>query len=121
MPLITAPITLNASEVYASLSNMIISQEIFADNIADGYRSLVDRARVDGGLYGDMKLFVATDVLRSYAWTGDNEASNLLNIYRAPDPATQKIELSIFRQIPVTVDYYLSKRAFMGEGVFSAL
>lgn len=120
MPIITAPITLNASEVYASLSNMIISQEIFADNIADGYRSLVDRARVDGGLYGDMKLFVATDVLRSYAWTGDNEASNLLNIYRAPDPATQKIELSIFRQIPVTVDYYLSKRAFMGEGVFSA-
>ena len=102
MPLITAPITLNASEVYASLSNMIISQEIFADNIADGYRSLVDRARVDGGLYGDMKLFVATDVLRSYAWTGDNEASNLLNILSMTSlPTVLSLALSLSIQTSI--------------------
>lgn len=120
MPVLNTVITLNANEVYAALSNMIISQEVFADNISDGYSSLVDRARVDGGLYGDMKLYTATDCLRSYAWTGDNEASSLLNVHRAPEPKTQKIELSIFRQIPITVDYYLSKRAWMGEGVFSS-
>ncbi len=120
MPILTGVITLNANEVYAALSNMIISQEVFVDNIADGYSSLVDRARVDGGLYGDTKLYTATDILRSYQWTGDNEAANLLQIHRAPDPVTQKITLDIFRQIPITVDYYLSKRAWMGEGVFSS-
>ena len=120
MPVLSTVITLNANEVYAAMSNMIISQEVFADNIADGFSSLVDRARVDGGLYGDTKLFVSTDILQSYQWTGDNEAANLLNVYRAPDPITQKIELNIFRQIPITVDYYLTKRAWMGEGVFSA-
>lgn len=120
MPILTGVITLNANEVYAALSNMIISQEVFVDNIADGYKSLVDRARVDGGLYGDTKLYTATDILRSYQWTGDNEAANLLGIHRAPDPVTQKISLDVFRQIPITVDYYLSKRAWMGEGVFAS-
>ena len=120
MPVLNTVITLNANEVYAALSNMIISQEVFADNIADGYKSLVDRARVDGGLYGDTKLFISTDVLKSYQWTGDNEAANLLAVHRAPDPATQKITLDIFRQIPITVDYYLTKRAWMGEGSFSS-
>ena len=120
MPIYNTVITLNANEVYAALSNMIISQEVFADNIADGYESLVDRARVDGGLHGDTKLFTATDILRSYQWTGDNEAANLLNIHRAPDPVTQGIVLNVFRQIPITVDYYLSKRAWIDEFAFSS-
>lgn len=120
MPIYNTVITLNANEVYAALSNMIISQEVFADNIADGYESLVDRARVDGGLHGDTKLFISTDILRSYQWTGDNEAANLLNIHRAPDPVTQGIVLNVFRQIPITVDYYLSKRAWIDEFAFSS-
>lgn len=110
---------LNVNEIFASLYNMIISITTFAGNIEDGFSSLVDSNRVDGGLYGDTKLFVDTDILKSYPWQGDNEASNLLAIHRPKDPKVQKIELNIFRQIPLTVDHYLSKRAWGSETAFS--
>ena len=56
--------TLTANEIYNTLANMIISQQVFADNISK-HQTLVDKARVDGGLYGDTKLYYATDVLKS--------------------------------------------------------
>ena len=46
---------LRSNEIFAALYNMIISQEVFADNIKG--TDLVDEARVDGGHYGDTKLF----------------------------------------------------------------
>lgn len=98
---------------------MIISQEVFSDNIYDTKASLVDRARVDGGLYGDTKLYYSTDVLRSYAWLNDKEAANLLNVYRPNAPEVQAIYLDVFRSIPLTVDNYLSKRAWSTESSFS--
>ena len=110
--------TLNPNEIYTSLRNMIISQEVYADNVAGTYGDLCDKSRVDGSLYGDQKLFYATDVLHSHAWLGDAEAANLLAIHRAPDPEVQAIELNVFRQIDLTVDDYLSKRAWMNEGSF---
>ena len=112
--------TLNANEIFASLFNMIISQQVNADNIKDGFSSLVNRARVDGGLYGDTKLYYDTDVLKSHAWGGDTEASNLLSLDRPADPECQAIYLNVFRQIRVTVDYYLSKRAWKDEGAFAS-
>ena len=111
--------TLNANEIFSSLFNMIISQQINADNIKEGFSSLVNRARVDGGLYGDTKLYYDTDVLKSHAWAGDAEAPNLLSLDRPDDPECQAIYLNTFRQIRVTVDYYLSKRAWKDEGAFS--
>ncbi len=110
---------LKPNEIFASLFNMIISQEIASDNIADGYNSLVDRAKVDGGLYGDTKLYIATDALKSHAWGNDAEATNLLAIHRPPAPKEQSIVLDTFRQIDLTIDYYLTKRAFSGEGAFA--
>ena len=59
---------LNSNEIFAALYNMIISQEVFTDNISGTDSELVDRARVDGGLYGDTKLYYATDVLKSAPW-----------------------------------------------------
>lgn len=111
---------LRANEIFATDFNMIISQEVNASNIAAGYGSLVERARVDGGLYGDTKLYYETDALQSYPWTGDNEAANLLNIHRPADPACQAIVVDVFRQIPVTIDNYLSKRMWVDEGAFSS-
>ena len=111
--------SLNANEIFATIFNMIISQQINADNIKDGFSSLVNRARVDGGLYGDTKLYYDTDVLKSSAWAGDSEASNLLSLDRPADPECQAIMLNVFRQIRVTVDYYLSKRAWKDEGAFA--
>lgn len=111
--------SLNANEVFASLYNMIISQQVNANNIKGGFSSLVNRARVDGGLFGDTKLYYDTDALKSHAWGGDSEAANLLALDRPEDPECQAIYLNVFRQIRVTVDYYLSKRAWQNEGAFA--
>ena len=110
---------LNANEIFASIFNMIISQQVFADNIKDTKSSLVDAARVDGSMYGDTKLYYATDVLRSYAWGGDAEAANLLALDRPEDPKCQAITLNVFRQIRLTVDNYLTKRAWSTENAFN--
>lgn len=116
---IQSAFTLTANEIYDTLANMIISQEVFADNIGEN-QTLVDKARVDGGLYGDTKLYYATDVLKSHVWGNDSEAANLLALDRAADPDVQAIKLDKFRQIRLTVDNYMSKRAFADEGAFSS-
>lgn len=119
MPTIQNAFTLTANEIYDTLANMIISQEVFADNIGKN-QTLVDKARVDGTLYGDTKLYYATDVLYSSAWGNDAEAANLLALDRAEDPKVQAIKLDVFRQIRLTVDNYLTKRAFSDEGTFAS-
>ena len=111
--------TLNPNEIFASLANMIISQEVFADNLGK-HQTLVDKARVDGSLYGDKKLYYATDVLESHPWGADEEASNLLALDRPQDPEVQAITLDVFRQIRLTVDNYLTKQAWSSEGAFSS-
>ena len=110
--------TLRSNEIFSALYNMIISQEVFADNIKGS--DLVDQARVDGGLYGDTKLYYSTDALASAAWGNDAEAANLLDIARPEAPKCQAIVLDTFRQISLTVDNYLSKRAWADEGSFSS-
>ena len=112
--------TLNQNEIFAAIYNMIISQQVFADNIYDTKATLSDMSRVDGTLYGDTKLYYATDVLKSIPWTNDAEAQNLLKLHRPEAPECQAITIDQFRMIAVTVDYYLSKRAFSNEGAFSA-
>lgn len=110
---------LRSNEIFAALYNMIISQQVFADNIYDTKASLVDAARVDGSLFGDTKLYYSTDVLKSAPWGNDAEAANLLNLYRPDAPECQAIYIDQFRQICLTVDNYLSKRAWSTEGAFS--
>lgn len=112
--------TLNQNEIFAALYNMIISQQVFADNIYDTKSTLADMSRVDGTLYGDTKLYYSTDVLKSFAWTNDAEAQNLLKLHRPEAPECQAVTIDTFRMIPITVDNYLSKRAFSTEGAFSA-
>lgn len=110
---------LRSNEIYAALYNMIISQQVFADNIKDTKATLVDMARVDGGLYGDTKLYYSTDVLSTHEWGNDAEAANLLALDRPDAPVIQSIVLDQFRQIRLTLDNYLSKRAWGTEGAFS--
>lgn len=110
--------TLNKNEIFSSLYNMIISQQVFTDRIGEGNR-LVDRARVDGSLYGDTKLYYSGDVLESHEWGADAESTNLLAVARPDDPKVQAIVLDVFRQIDLTLDDYLSKRAWTDEGAFA--
>ena len=111
---------LRSNEIFSAIYNMIISQHVFADNIAGTYSELVDMMRTDGSLYGDTKLFYAVDVLKSAPFQADSEAANLLNIYRPEAPEVQAITIDQFRQISLTVDNWLSKRAFSEEGAFSS-
>ena len=118
--------SLNVNKIFKSaeltgvLYNMIISQEVFADNVKG--TDLVDQARVDGGLLGDTKLFYATDALESRVW-GDPDSADTNNVL-APEARgtvkTQAISLDKFRQIGVRIDNYLTKQAFADEGTFSA-
>lgn len=110
---------LRPNDITNLLFNFIISQQVFADNIADNF-TLVDKAKVDGGLYGDTKLYYATDCLKSHAWGNDAEATNLLALERPKAPDVQAIHLDVFRQIDLTVDQYLSKRAWGNEDAFSS-
>lgn len=111
--------TLNANEIFSPLYNMIISQQVFADNIKGTNSALVNHFRVDGTLYGDTKLYYASDVLKTHPWGNDAEAANLLALDRPPAPKCQEITIDQFRQIRLTVDQYLSKRAWGTEGAFS--
>ena len=111
--------TLTANEIFKTLANMIISQEVFADNLGK-HQTLVDKARVDGGLYGDTKLYYSTDANKSYEWGNDAEAENLLKLDRPEDPKVQAIKLDKFRQIRLTIDNYLTKRGFATEGAFAS-
>ena len=108
---------LRSNEIFSALYNMIISQEVFADNLGE-HQTLVDKARVDGSLFGDTKLYYSTDVLKSAPWGNDAEAANLLALHRPAAPKCQAIHLDVFRQICLTVDNYLSKRAWADEGAF---
>lgn len=111
---------LNVNEVYGSIYNMIISQQVFSDDIFTAREMLADMSRTDGSLYGDTKLYYSTDVLKSYEWLGDAEAQNLLKLHRPQDPECQAITIDQFRIIPLTTDEYLTKRAWSTQDAFSA-
>ena len=52
---------LRPNEIFGVLYNMIISQHVYVDNIKGTYGELASKFRVDGTLYGDTKLYYATD------------------------------------------------------------
>jgi hypothetical protein len=111
---------LTQNKIFGAIYNMIISQEVFADNIKGTYSSLVDKARVDGSMYGDTKLYYSVDVLQTHDWLNDAEAANLLALDRPQAPSVQKITIDQFRQIRLTVDNYLTKQAWSTEGAFTS-
>lgn len=112
--------TLNTNEIYAAMHNQIISVMGFGDNIKGTFGELASKAKVDGTLLGDTKIYRAADVLASNAWGNDAEAENLLKTYRNKNIKEQIITLDVFRQICLTTDDYMSKRAWGEEGAFSS-
>lgn len=116
---------LRPNEIFGTLYNMIISQYVYADNIKGTYGDLASRFRTDGSMYGDSKIYYATDILKSVKWAQDGQApngqdfTNILELHRPDAPKQQIITISNFRQIALTVDNYMSKRAWGTEGAFS--
>lgn len=121
MAMVKAPFNgqLNPNEIFSAIYNMIISQQVNDPDLADNYSEIVGMFKTDGGMYGDTRLFYASDVLSSHVWLGDSEADNLLDINRPDAPKCQAITVDKFRQIDITVDEYLTKRAWSSQGVFS--
>jgi hypothetical protein len=109
---------LPSNKVFTALFNMIQSQQVLSKNIADTKSTLVDMSRVDGSMYGSVRLYYSTDVLGSVEWNGDEE-TNLLELHRPEAPECQSIELDQYRMIALTVDNYLSKQAWGTEGAFN--
>lgn len=113
------------NELFGALYNAIINRHVYADNIKGTYGDLASRFRTEGSMYGDTKLYFATDILKSVPWIQDGQApngqdfTNVLELHRPAAPKTQAITISNFRQIALTVDNYMSKRAWGTEGVFS--
>lgn len=111
--------SLKPNKIQSALFNMIISQDVIGGSIKANY-NLVDKARVDGSMYGDTKLYIDTPTLVSVPWVQDSEdALNLLKTFRPAAPKTQAITLDVFRQVAVTKDEYLTKQAFGTEGAFT--
>jgi len=113
---------LNTNKVFASLFNMIISLQVFSTNVEISGDNVYGSRKVDGTLFGDTKLYISTDALKSYEWDGTDTPGgyNLLTIKRPPAPVQEELVIDIFRQIPVTVDEYLTKQAFLDEGSFGS-
>lgn len=122
----TQSYTLSANEIFGSLFNLLISARTFTDNIKGGYGSLADRFRIDGSLYGDFKTFKGTDVLKTQAFTdpyaynnNGNFQGNLLKTAKPADPKEQYVQIDQVRFIELSLDMFLTKRAFYDEGSFS--
>ena len=119
---------LRSNEIFSALYNMIISQQVFADNIQK-HQTLVDKAKEEAGLFGDQKLYYSADVLGSNPWgvdashpkggVMDVEAGNLLSLDRPEPPEVQALVIDTFRQVRLTTDEYMSKRAWGTESAFA--
>lgn len=110
--------TLNANELNSVLFNQIISQEIFT-RIKRG-SNLVDKARVDGTLFGDTKTYFAADCIHTKPFVQDSvDALNLLSVSRNKSVKTQAIVLDKFFMAETTTDQLMTKRAWSEEGSFA--
>lgn len=109
--------TLNQNKVLTSLYNMIISQEVFADNVSlKG--SLVEKFRIDGTLYGDTKLFISTDINTVRDFPVINET--VLTKKQPNEPNTQAVVIDTFKQTAITVDGVKLKQAFASADIYGA-
>lgn len=121
MASITAPAftgTLNSNEIYDALFNLrILFQKLAPQTIKrDEIVSLLDKAT---GMYGDTGVVQGMDIQGTYDFGIDAEATKLLNINRNKTQKIEKYTIDMFRQTDVTVDAYISKRAFLDEGTFA--
>ena len=110
---------LNSNEIFSSIKNMIIGQQIFADIVKGTYGSLADLFKTEGSMYGDTKLFYSVQLGHVEDWTNDSEAANLLALNRPADPYCQAVTIDQFKKIWLTVDNFMTKRAFGTEGIFA--
>lgn len=110
--------TLNANEVQTYWHNQIIAIKMLGFDNSSNYKSLVNRAKEEGSLYGDTIVYRPVVITRTTEWEGYAEADKLLELEYQNQPDEQTIVMDTFRKIVLTTDKILSKRAFHDEGTF---
>ena len=109
--------SLTQNTVLATLYNMIIGQEVFSDNISIK-GTLAEEFRVDGTLYGDTKIYTATDVGTIYDFP--DTTKTLLSKTQPAEPKVQAVKIDTFKQTAITVDGVKLKQAFMSADIYGA-
>ena len=109
---------LNSNEIYSALFNLrILFQKLAPQTVRrDEIIALLDKAV---GMYGDTGVLYGMDITGTYDFENDAEAAKLLAINRNKSQKIEKFTIDHWRQTDVTVDAYLSKRAFLDEGNFA--
>ena len=110
--------TLNTNEFYNGLFNAYKLITTFADALDGLDNTLANKFKMDGGAYNDKSVFTAMDILTSRAW--DPSDTNVLATEQKVKPVQQEIVVDQKRQIAMTTDQYLSKRAWMEPSAFES-
>lgn len=109
---------LKFNDIFLTITNQVIRQKVFDLQVYDTKKDLAEMSKIEGGMLGDCILFYAMHEGKTFEWLNDAEAANLLKLHRPKDPECQAITIDQFRMIPLTVDQYMTKRAFMDMNVF---
>lgn len=119
---------LKPNQVYSVLSNMVISVTA-KDPTAKANNILCEEARVDGGAYGDTKVYVDQSTPYDYDFLGGASGINHLsgeagipnrNVLEPHynEVTTDSIVVDKFRQVAITTFTYLSRAAWGTKGAF---
>lgn len=110
--------SLNSNEIYSAIYNInILFQKLAPQTVHRD--EIIDLINKSVGMYGDTGILMGCDISGTYDFENDAEASKLLAINRNKTQKVEKFTINHFRQTDITVDAYLSKRAFLDEGTFS--
>lgn len=107
---------LNANEFLNGLFNAYGLVYTYGNNLGGRGDSLAERFKADGGQYRDQLVYTDVDVLYSRIW--DKNDTNLLATENKGMYVQQYITIDSFRQIGLTVDQFLTKRAWMDAGKY---
>ena len=110
--------SLNANEFYNGLFNAYKLITTFASELDGLDNSLANKFKADGGAYRDKSVWTSMDILTSRVW--DPTDTNVLATEQKVVPVQQEITVDQKRQIAMTTDQYLSKRAWMDENSFNS-
>ena len=107
---------LNANEFLNGLFNAYGLVYTYGNNLGGRGDSLAERFKADGGQYRDQLVYTDVDVLYSRIW--DKNDTNVLATENKGMYVQQYLTIDSFRQIGLTVDQFLTKRAWMDAGKY---
>lgn len=107
---------LNSNEFLNGLFNAYGLVYTYGNNLGGRGDSLAERFKADGGQYRDQLIYTDVDVLYSRIW--DKDDTNVLATENKGMYVQQYITIDSFRQIGLTINQFLTKRAWMDAGKY---